>query len=372
MGEEHGGGEPREHTGVDEVDLPRCGSCAQPVGSWDTDRLTGLLDRWGWDDKAPAVFRRAQRRWEDLALLLIDLDWFKKINDELGHPAGDSVLKEIADVLLRSTRREDLVGRHGGDEFLVLLPHTSLAEAVGIAERALDGIQAIQIGVRTNTGTDVVLRGLTASIGLAAYAPNRNHTLMDLIRDTDAALQRAKATGRGRIHVHDPSGSEQVQAPPARAVPTPRWSTVEKKEDLRTLLNLRHLVNSDWMPDVLQALTDGPKHYGDLLAAIRSTELINGWSGRNRNVQKSVLNRTLRRLEDNGFVLRHEEPGVWPRAVRYELGPAAQEWLSDVLPAVSRWCHRHDALITRAQRLRRHNRHLGSIECVEPHDRDDT
>jgi DNA-binding HxlR family transcriptional regulator len=121
-------------------------------------------------------------------------------------------------------------------------------------------------------------------------------------------------------------------------------------------------MNSDWMPDVLRVLAEGPRHHGDLLAAIRSSEVIDEWSGRDRNIQASILNRTLRRLTDNGFVHRYEEPGVWPRSVRYELSQAAQEWLSEIMPAVSRWCDRHSELISRAQQCRKGNLYLKAAD----------
>ncbi|HEX8870503.1 MAG TPA: GGDEF domain-containing protein, partial [Lentzea sp.] len=125
----------------DESAPTRCGACAQPVGAWATDRLTGLLGRWGWDDQAPAMYRRAQRRWEQVALLMIDLDRFKKINDEYGHPAGDVVLTDVSEVLRTHTRSSDLVCRYGGDVFLVLLPRTTAGEATVVAERMLRGIR---------------------------------------------------------------------------------------------------------------------------------------------------------------------------------------------------------------------------------------
>jgi diguanylate cyclase (GGDEF)-like protein len=351
---------------ADDAGVPRCGTCGQPLGCWTTDRLTGLLDRWGWDDTAPAAFRRARRHRQDVVLMLVDLDRFKAINDDLGHPAGDSVLQEVAGVLLRNTRRGDVVSRYGGDEFLVLLPNASATEAIGVADRILRGIQALAIEVTANSGTTIRLDGLSASVGVAPYAAERVETLAELVRHTDAALQCAKTSGRGRMYVHDPS-EPRVDAGFDRAgtwtASSSRYrTTVDRSEELRRLMDLRQLMNGDWIPDVLHVLADGPKHHGDLLAAIRSSEVIDEWSGRDRNIQTSILNRTLRRLVDNGFVHRHEEPGVWPRSVRYALTPAAQEWLSDVLPAVSAWCDRHSELISRAQRLRIGNRQLKVVE----------
>lgn len=290
----------------DESAPSRCGSCAQPVGAWTTDRLTGLLGRWGWDDQAPAAYRRAQRRWEQVALLMIDLDRFKKINDEYGHPAGDVVLSDVADVLKAHTRSSDLVCRYGGDEFLVLLPRTTGGEAAVVAERMLRGIRALQSDITTNDGYGLTLHGQTASIGVASHVPGGEDTLIDLVRDTDAALQRAKRNGRARVQVHDPSGF-----------------ATERNNDvlaLHHLIALQDLMSSDQLPHVMVALSDGPKGAEELISALGPRVIM-----------------TLERLQDNGFVLR--------RAGRYELTAAAREWITDVLPAVAAWTNRHHGLV---------------------------
>ncbi|SDF96771.1 diguanylate cyclase (GGDEF) domain-containing protein [Lentzea fradiae] len=286
----------------DESTPARCGACAQPVGAWSTDKLTGLLGRWGWDDQAPAVYRRAQHRWEQVALLMIDLDRFKKINDEYGHPAGDVVLSDVATVLAASTRPTDLVCRYGGDEFLVLLPGTSATDAACVAESVLRGIRALRSEVTTNDGHHVTLYDQTASIGVASHVPGPEDTLIDLVRDTDAALQRAKRNGRARVQVHDP-----------RAV------MMDRKCDtaaLQHLVALQALMSSDQLPQVLVALSEAPKSMEELVGSLGPRVIL-----------------TLERLQDNGFVIR--------RATRYELTAAAREWISDVLPAVAAWTTRH-------------------------------
>ncbi|USX51206.1 GGDEF domain-containing protein [Lentzea sp. HUAS12] len=289
----------------DESAPSRCGSCAQPFGAWATDRLTGLLGRWGWDDQAPAAYRRAQRRWEQVALLMVDLDRFKKINDEYGHPAGDVVLADVAAVLKAHTRPTDLVCRYGGDEFLVLLQHTTGREAATVAERILRGIRTLQTEITTNDGHHLTLHGQTASIGVASHVPSGEDALIDLVRDTDAALQRAKRTGRARVHLHDPS-----------TFAAERTDT----SALHHLLALQDLMSSDQLPQVLVSLSDGPKATEDLVSLLGPRVIL-----------------TLERLQDNGFVLR--------RASRYELTAAAREWITDVLPAVAAWTNRHHGLV---------------------------
>ncbi|MEU7479154.1 diguanylate cyclase [Lentzea sp. NPDC042327] len=285
----------------DESAPSRCGSCAQPLGAWATDRLTGLLGRWGWDDQAPALYRRAQRRWEQVALLMIDLDRFKKINDDYGHPAGDVVLTDVAGVLTTHTRSADLVCRYGGDEFLVLLPRTTPGEAAVVAERILRGIRALRTDITTNDGYGLTLTGQTASIGVGAHVPDPGATVVDLVREADAALQLAKRGGRARVQVHDPG------------------SFAERRTDtaaLHHLLVLQELMGSDLLPHVLVELSEGPKAFEELVATAGPT-----------------VHRTLERLQDNGFVIR--------RAARYELTAAAREWMTDVLPVVGAWAGRH-------------------------------
>ncbi|MFC5099042.1 GGDEF domain-containing protein [Amycolatopsis plumensis] len=97
-----------------------------------TDQRTGLLNAAAWHEQAERALERARGR---IAVLMIDLDWFKRINDTHGHPVGDDVLAEVATALTRAVRRGDTVGRYGGEEFAVLLPDVDEAEVRAIAER---------------------------------------------------------------------------------------------------------------------------------------------------------------------------------------------------------------------------------------------
>ncbi|WP_158886764.1 GGDEF domain-containing protein [Amycolatopsis anabasis] len=177
----------------------RCASCGQPLGNRTTDRLTGVLDRWGWDDQAPEVFAGALRRGLPVALLIVDLDGFKQINDEFGHPAGDAVLRSAAEVLRAATRDTDLVGRYGGDEFLVLLPSATSSGALEVARRIRAGFAAMKVRSRIEREVTVLISGQTASIGLATYHAELRDNLDDLLLDADTALREAKRKGRDRI-----------------------------------------------------------------------------------------------------------------------------------------------------------------------------
>ncbi|MDV6013257.1 GGDEF domain-containing protein [Haloechinothrix sp. LS1_15] len=177
----------------------RCTTCGQPLGWWNTDRLTGTLDRWGWQERAQRELDRARCLREPLAILLVDLDWFKRINDELGHPAGDTALQAVASVLRGGIRQQDVLGRYGGDEFLILLPGTSRSGAAALAERVVQAVATTTVEVTTTEGTAVTLDGLTVSAGLACRDSHDELDLPQLVLRADAALQRAKRGGRGRV-----------------------------------------------------------------------------------------------------------------------------------------------------------------------------
>jgi diguanylate cyclase (GGDEF)-like protein/PAS domain S-box-containing protein len=164
------------------------------------DPLTGLPNRATLRDRLAHALARGQRRSGTVALLFCDLDEFKQVNDSLGHPAGDEVLRIVAGRLARAVRPADTIGRFGGDEFLVLcedLPQPE--EAVRIAER----LQAALRPRLTVAGTDVTV---TASIGIA-FASHDQVEPDQLVRNADLAMYRAKALGRARYDVY---GAKQV------------------------------------------------------------------------------------------------------------------------------------------------------------------
>lgn len=197
----------------------RCASCGQPVGYWATDRLTGLLDRWGWDDKAPDALGRARRRGQPAALLIIDLDYFKRINDEFGHLAGDAFLRSSAGVIRAATGDAGLAGRYGGDEFLGLLPGADTVTALAVAERIRDGIRGMRIRVEAADGTAAGITGRTASIGIAGGDLVAGVDLVDLLREADDALREAKLAGGDRVRVAHPwSGGRPPRGHPRSAL----------------------------------------------------------------------------------------------------------------------------------------------------------
>ncbi|HEV7899562.1 MAG TPA: GGDEF domain-containing protein [Planosporangium sp.] len=181
-----------------EAGHPRCHECGQPIGQRNTDWLTGLLDRWGWNEVAPSAFGQARQHGASTALVVVDLDHFKEVNDRFGHLAGDAVLQHVALALRRSTRMGDLLGRYGGDELVVLLPATTLSDAVLIAHRIQSTVKMMRVDAPVLGGSTAIV-GCTVSIGVAADTADRPVELFDLFLAADAALQRAKIAGRDQV-----------------------------------------------------------------------------------------------------------------------------------------------------------------------------
>lgn len=167
------------------------------------DGLTGIINRRGFDDKLSLEWNRSQRDQQSLALLMIDVDHFKRYNDTYGHQAGDECLKAVARVLAQvAYRPADQAARYGGEEFAVILPAIDIHGAHTVATRILQGIANLNIPHIGNESVGVV----TASIGIVAMVPEGVMTHTELIRLADTALYQAKQTGRNRAVVHSVPG----------------------------------------------------------------------------------------------------------------------------------------------------------------------
>jgi len=161
-----------------------------------TDKLTGLANRRRFDEILEHELRRAQRAGASLALILIDVDFFKKFNDRYGHPAGDACLQAVAGVLAgQVNRNRDLPARYGGEEFAVVLPDTDAAGAMAVAERLRHEIEALRLP-HHESPFDVV----TASLGVSAIAPGAGDSPdpLGLVARADRHLYQAKHAGRNR------------------------------------------------------------------------------------------------------------------------------------------------------------------------------
>lgn len=156
-----------------------------------TDPLTGINNRRGFTLLAQQQFKHARRYHQPLCLLMVDLDHFKRINDQYGHPVGDQVLVAITRRLAEELREADLIGRYGGEEFVILLSNSSQEEGRKIARRLLESIREQAIS------TDAGEIQITISIGLACEESSPK--LEPLIEEADQALYRAKQAGRDQI-----------------------------------------------------------------------------------------------------------------------------------------------------------------------------
>lgn len=164
------------------------------------DALTGLLNRYSLEEYAAREMARAGRSEHHLSLVLLDLDNFKRINDEYGHAAGDKVLMQTADRICEVIREGDIAFRVGGEEFLVLLPGADRDEACQIAERLRRSLADSPFRYRE---TDIMV---STSLGVVAYDPVHDNW-ESLLRRADQALYRAKDAGRNRVEMAAPRGS---------------------------------------------------------------------------------------------------------------------------------------------------------------------
>jgi diguanylate cyclase (GGDEF)-like protein len=172
------------------------------------DSLTGLRNRRDIEETLPATISAAQRRQTSLAVLLIDVDHFKNINDTLGHKAGDAVLVDIALNLRAAMRIEDVLGRWGGEEFLAVLPDTDGVGALVIAERL-----RARVADQVATGSQPTV---TITIGVAVWVTGGPD---ELVSRADAALYAGKAAGRNNVQLAPFNPEPEVVPAP------PRWSS---------------------------------------------------------------------------------------------------------------------------------------------------
>jgi two-component system cell cycle response regulator len=181
------------------------------------DALTNLLNRRALYAGAQAELSRSIRENSPLSLIMLDIDHFKSVNDAYGHPAGDKALCLVAETLLQNKRDYDLVGRWGGEEFLALLPKTSMADARAIAERFRAGIESA--GLRMPDGGAVKV---TVSLGVSSTAFGA-FDIETLIHQADKALYQAKNSGRNKVmacEAHASTGLKPQSRPEPPHIPS--------------------------------------------------------------------------------------------------------------------------------------------------------
>ncbi len=156
------------------------------------DGLTGLYNHRYFDDRLRLEMQRAERYKRPTTLLMLDLDRFKLVNDRYGHPVGDQVLKEVAEIIRRRIREVDIAARYGGEEFVVILPETARENAAVVAERIRKSVEDARFAA------DGQEAKITISIGVADF-PTDAHDHDKLVEAADKALYQAKQEGRNRV-----------------------------------------------------------------------------------------------------------------------------------------------------------------------------
>ncbi len=194
------------------VDKPECPIGAEECAHLDTlealnqevrrDALTGLYNYRHFSETLDQEVERSRRSGLPLSLVMVDLDHFKKINDQWGHEAGNKVLKTVAEILLSGVRRIDTVCRYGGEELVLILPGAHLKRAANVAERLRETIQ------QTSIAWEQEPIPVTASLGVAVYPSGEINDAPSLIESADRMLYQAKETGRNQV-CHPPL-SDQV------------------------------------------------------------------------------------------------------------------------------------------------------------------
>jgi diguanylate cyclase (GGDEF)-like protein len=154
------------------------------------DAVTGLFNRRHFETQLQAEVQRARRQQQDLALLMVDIDDFKRINDTFGHLEGDRALRDVADLLRRGVRIFDVCARYGGEEFAIVMPGATREMATQIAERIRQVIQE---------RSKLTPAPMTVSIGVGFLTPEQNQMPDDLIAAADRALIHAKGAGKNTV-----------------------------------------------------------------------------------------------------------------------------------------------------------------------------
>jgi diguanylate cyclase (GGDEF)-like protein len=157
-----------------------------------TDGLTGIYNRRGFETRVVETLAAAGRNGLGVSLLMIDIDHFKRLNDEFGHLLGDEVLRQVAKLFSQHVRKNDVVCRYGGEEFAILLPETTTERAHAVAEK----LRRV-VGDHQFPG---VPQSVTISLGIAD-SPTHAATRDELVRAADAALYAAKQNGRNRVEM---------------------------------------------------------------------------------------------------------------------------------------------------------------------------
>src|SRR5437763_9549552 len=178
-----------------------------------TDGLTRLYNHRYFQDELARAFEESVRYNRPLSLAIVDIDFFKKVNDTYGHAVGDEVLKCVSNVFKESVRATDLVARYGGEEFAVMMPETELDDAITFAEKIRSIVES------TIAHTQAGPLTITVSIGVSAAPRTKARSSKELVIHADKALYRAKKNGRNRVEAEKRRDVNRVTKPDYETVP---------------------------------------------------------------------------------------------------------------------------------------------------------
>lgn len=194
------------------ITIHRANAYAEVLQHATLDALTGLNNRRQFETRLNQEVSSAKRQEKPLCAIMMDIDFFKKVNDTYGHVAGDYVLKTVSAVVKKELRESDIASRYGGEEFALLLPFTQIEEATAVGQRLRQAVERTTVNVPNEKGEIVHTIKVTISMGVYQY--RNGDSPKELYQNADKGLYEAKETGRNRVCVYDPS------APPLP--PTPK------------------------------------------------------------------------------------------------------------------------------------------------------
>ena len=177
--------------------IQRANSYAEVLKYATLDALTGLNNRRQFEIRLKQEVANSKRNKISLCCMMLDVDYFKKVNDTYGHAAGDCVLKKVSDIIKSEIREYDIACRYGGEEFFIILPQTNIKEASFVAQRLRKVIEKTKINIEEANVNNTSHINITVSIGVCAY--NESMEPYELAQKADKALYKAKASGRNRV-----------------------------------------------------------------------------------------------------------------------------------------------------------------------------
>ncbi len=186
------------------ITIQRANAYAEVLQHATLDALTGLNNRRQFESRLKQEVASAERQRKPLCAMMLDIDFFKKVNDTYGHIAGDCVLKGVSGVIKKSIRESDIASRYGGEEFVVLLPFTKINEAYVVAERFRKAVESHSVDVVNEKDGSILTVKVTVSVGLYEYADGDSPQM--LYQKADDALYQAKTRGRNQVFI-----SEELQ-----------------------------------------------------------------------------------------------------------------------------------------------------------------